>query len=299
MGMTVAPPKIVVGYRVGRITVIGTTEQRKNGYMVWRCKCGCGNEMLLDTRALQRGTKKDCGCETKLPPGVRDLKNARFGQLTVLEATQERGRGGSVVWKCRCDCGNVVYAPRSQLTSGYKKSCGCLSHPPLRTLQGRRFGQLTVIEYVEKRSGQHIWRCRCDCGRETEVRENYLMRGHTASCGCLQGQVLRESLKLVEGTSILRLEVSKKGVMRSNTSGYNGVYFSNRTNKWCAQITFQGKTHYLGSFEKKEDAIRARQRGEEMYDDFLERYYRENPEAQKEFKPGGLGKGKRRPKEGC
>lgn len=33
-------------------------------------------------------------------------------------------------------------------------------------------------------------------------------------------------------------------------------------------------------FEKIEDAVKARQRGEEMYDDFLEWYYSEHPKQE-------------------
>ena len=43
--------------------------------------------------------------------------------------------------------------------------------------------------------------------------------------------------------------------------------------KWIAQITFKGKTYYLGSYDDKREAIRARERGEEMHEDFLEQYY--------------------------
>lgn len=49
----------------------------------------------------------------------------RVGKLTVEEATPQR-RSGYTVWCCRCDCGNECLAPITQLTSGYKKSCGCL-----------------------------------------------------------------------------------------------------------------------------------------------------------------------------
>lgn len=69
------------------------------------------------------------------------------------------------------------------------------------------------------------------------------------------------------------LEAGKKHLNKSNTSGYAGVYFNQKSQQWRAQITFRGKTYYLGSYEKKEDAIEARKRGEEMHDNFLAQYY--------------------------
>ena len=53
-------------------------------------------------------------------------------------------------------------------------------------------------------------------------------------------------------------------------------YRSARSGKWQAQITFKRKTYYLGSFDKLEDAVKARKRGEEMHDVFLEWYYTEH-----------------------
>lgn len=266
-------PAVQAGYRVGKLTVEEKTDQRKNGYTVWRCRCDCGGEILLDTRCLQRRTVADCGCTTKVKPGQRDLTGQRFGRLVCLEPTQQRSRSGGTLWRCRCDCGKECLAVNTQLTGGYKKSCGCMSHPPLQDRVGMRFGMLTVLAYAGKENGMHRWHCRCDCGKETVVRESYLLSGHTKSCGCLQKTMGPKNLRIVEGTSVALLETAKKRRIASNTSGYNGVYQNRKSGKWVAQITFQGKTFYLGIYEKLEDAVQARRRGEEMHDHFLEWYY--------------------------
>ena len=70
--------------------------------------------------------------------------------------------------------------------------------------------------------------------------------------------------------TILR-SIKSGRLIKTNTSGYNGVYYNSRRERWVAQITFQGKTKYLGSFKLLEDAVKARQRGEEVYDEFLKR----------------------------
>lgn len=265
--------KIGIGFRVGKLEIIAPTSERKNGYTIWRCRCDCGGERLLDTRALQRGVIRDCGCVTKVPPGATDLTGRRFGKLIAVEPTSERKYGGGIVWRCLCDCNNVAYVSAHQFTCGYTKSCGCLSHPPLKDFIGKRFGQLTVIGYEGKRAGMHRWRCLCDCGKETIVGQTLLQTGKTKSCGCLQQSILKENLKLVDGTSVTILEAVKKKPNKANTSGYTGVYLDKTRRKWVAQITFRGKTYYLGSFDQIEDAVKARQRGEEMHDDFLRWYY--------------------------
>lgn len=270
--------QIQIGCRVGKLTVAARTDQRKNGYTVWRCQCDCGGEILLDTRTLQRGTVRDCGCETRVKPGQRDITGQRFGRLTALYPTGARSKGGRLIWHCQCDCGGQVDVPLNQLRSGYRKSCGCLGHPPARDILGRQFGNLTVIAYEGNREGAYFWRCRCKCGNETVVRQNNLLLGHTKSCGCLQKTQIVNNLRLVDGTSVTILEAMKNRVIASNTSGYNGVYRSKKNQKWAAQITFKGKTYYLGSYHNIEDAVKARKLGEEMHDNFLQWYYGTYPE---------------------
>ena len=261
---------IAIGSRVGHLTVSGRTGKRKNGYIVWRCACDCGGEIDLDTRTLQRETVTDCGCRTVVRPGMLDLTGMRFGRLVCLSPTDTRDHSGRIQWLCKCDCGNTCLASVSQLKSGYKKSCGCLGHPPINRFTGKRFGNLVVIEYAGKENGMHRWRCLCDCGRETVVGQTLLQIGKTQSCGCLQAGQGVANPEPRDGTSVsvLRARLNRPPI-KSNTSGYNGVYRHTKTGKWIAQITFKGKKYHLGSFDDLEDAIRARKRGEEMYLDFL------------------------------
>ena len=86
-----------------------------------------------------------------------------------------------------------------------------------------------------------------------------------------------QNLKLCGGTSVTLLEAERNRLLRSNTSGVTGVYQNRRTQKWCAQITFQRKTYYLGSFEQKSDAVNARRQGEAMHETFLQWYYETHP----------------------
>jgi hypothetical protein len=51
---------------------------------------------------------------------------------------------------------------------------------------GLKFGRLTIIRFAEKRKGEMMWWCRCDCGKEKAVRFKDLKRGMTKSCGCIK-----------------------------------------------------------------------------------------------------------------
>ena len=60
-------------------------------------------------------------------------------------------------------------------------------------LLGKRFGRLTVIEKTHNAKGKLQWHCMCDCGGESFVESNRLLKGITTSCGCLRKERWREA----------------------------------------------------------------------------------------------------------
>ncbi len=59
-----------------------------------------------------------------------------------------------------------------------------MSRPLTVDLTGQRYGRLTVIERAPNRGQKVCWRCRCDCGAESDVQTFHLVFGYTNSCGC-------------------------------------------------------------------------------------------------------------------
>jgi hypothetical protein len=58
-------------------------------------------------------------------------------------------------------------------------------------------------------------------------------------------------------------------IPKNNKSGYKGVSFDKKSNKWIARIGINNKTYHLGSFSNKEDAIFARQKkANELFKEF-------------------------------
>lgn len=132
-------------------------------------------------------------------------------------------------------------------------------------LSGNRYGSLTVIGPAENIGDRTAWRCRCDCGRESVVKTAHLRSGHTTSCGC-KGPY-------VDGTCVGLIR--SKTVRRNNTSGVPGVDWRASKRCWRASICFKGKRHYLGSYARFDDAVKARKRAEEeMIKPFLEEFAR-------------------------
>lgn len=143
-------------------------------------------------------------------------------------------------------------------------------------LSGQRYGHLTVLGPAENVGGRTAWLCRCDCGRETIVKTHHLRSGHTKSCGCQNGDGgARAALGLtyIDGTCVEMLRA--RAVRRSNTSGVPGVDWMAKKQRWRAAICFKGKRRYLGSYEKFEDAVKARKRAEEeILQPFLQEFAR-------------------------
>lgn len=122
---------------------------------------------------------------------ITDMTDKRFGRLTVIKMLTERSSGGSVMWECKCDCGNTYNAIGSTLRTGECKSCGCIVLERMSKLSsqlapdevGNTYGKLTVLERVVKSREQYSYRCKCTCGRECVVRGVALRDGSRKSCG--------------------------------------------------------------------------------------------------------------------
>lgn len=261
----------LTGLRFGKLTAVEKTDKYSCGYNVWRCRCDCGNEVFVASRNLKNKNTTSCGCAKALK--YTDLTGQRFGMLTVIRMVG-RNEGGQVLWLCRCDCGGDVVTTSGQLRAGYRKSCGCLSRPPLKKWIGMKFGELTVIAYDGRRNNKHYWKCLCSCGNTISVCQSNLKTGHTNSCGCMAD--IKNNIHFVDGTCIEQIRSRK--ISKSNTSGIRGVYHSSRGDCWVAQITFKGKTKNLGSFNTIQEAAKARRNAEEIFDDFLEEYDRQQTE---------------------
>ena len=68
----------------------------------------------------------------------------------------------------------------------------------------------------------------------------------------------------------LRIATSSQNCMnqktyKNSTSGYKGINWSKKRNKWCVRIQFNKKRICLGFFDNLEDAIKCRQNGEIKY----------------------------------
>lgn len=258
----------MTGRRFGRWTVLGDFVTTPKGERKWRCRCDCGTERYVLESSLKYGGSKSCGClrrERAYEANAYDLLGKTFGDLTVVGRSKKRNKRGGY-WTCRCCCGYTCDATASDLISGKKTHCGCKTNRGRPTdIAGQRFYRLTAEYMLPDRdgSGSVMWHCRCDCGNEIDVSYNNLVYCGIKSCGCRKkahDQALGGFLTHVGGTSLDVIQSQK--LPRDNTTGYKGVYLIR--GKYLAKIVFQKKQYFLGTYDRIEDAAKARKEAEDL-----------------------------------
>lgn len=181
-------PRDLTGITFTRLTVLGPAPKVPKKPELWICRCSCGKEgMAVMTVDLVRGHTKSCGCYHRdylIEKRVPIETGQRFHHLVALEPAGSINKHRS--WLTLCDCGTHRIARVTDLAAGRVKHCGCKwrfnQEMRREDLVGQRFGKLEVLEYIGVRSARSLWRCKCDCGNETEAMSHNLKYGRTGSC---------------------------------------------------------------------------------------------------------------------
>lgn len=154
----------------------------------------------------------------------------------------------------------------------------------IKDITGNKFGYLIALAPTEKRICRNVvWKCQCECGNTCYATAHNLRKGKTGSCGCIQRSMFRQNrlnkkteqkrkevLGLIDGTMIAMLNEKPTS---ANKSGVRGVFWDSSSKKWVAKIYFKGKQYYLGRYEEKKDAVKARNNAEnELWKPFVEEH---------------------------
>ncbi|MGY0694087.1 hypothetical protein ACW2QC_15115 [Virgibacillus sp. FSP13] len=260
--------KDIAGKRFGLLMAVRVVGKAKDGSLIWKVNCDCGNGDEVNGSLLRNGTKRHCGCLKNYGNRFSDLTGRQFGHLTVLEIAgkakddsylwlvycdcnpeylfsvngcdlrrkrkthcgcrhgnraellweiygdllvvgfQYNVKTKEFLWQCLCNCGGYTTANTRDLTSGSKKSCGCLKSP---NLIGKKFGRLTVIKKLDsKRNGYSLWKVLCDCGNLDMATTGHLNSKSKKSCGCLNLEI-----EDISGVKKNMLTVKQKANFRS------------------------------------------------------------------------------------
>lgn len=119
---------------INRITFITRVRPNCNSNSAyWACKCQCGNYFVVRATHVNQGKIKSCGCYSKeinhtatrvYTPNHEDLRGKRYNYLLPIEYIG-KDKNNHAIWKCKCECGNIVSVTATHLKTGHTTSCGC------------------------------------------------------------------------------------------------------------------------------------------------------------------------------
>ena len=193
----------LIGQKFNRLTILEAKreQQGKDSHeqVYVKCKCECGNIIECRLSSLKNNTIQSCGCfhrerssQTNITVNLNQLIGQKFGKLTIISAERKsisNGKRKRIYVKTKCECGNIkeylYYALKN--TNG-PKSCGCIKKPAkakynLEDLVGQKYGKLEILSAYRNNRSEIRVKCKCECGREKDIKFRNLLSGETKSCG--------------------------------------------------------------------------------------------------------------------
>lgn len=267
--------KNLLNQRFGKLTVIQRDETKKGQAAYWICQCDCGKIKSIRGSNLTAKTNptQSCGClrAEKLKEKI-DLTSQigkKFGRLTILERdiNYPIGHSCSSVWKCQCDCGEIVSVSLSELKSGHTKSCGCYRSELVTKnnsieLTNKKFGMLTVLKRLPEKHPKAgwLWECECNCGNICFVPTNYLTSGTVFSCK--KHNLSKGELKIIEILTENNISFIHQYSFPELISDKNGLLrydfaILNENNEVVRLVEFDGEQHHnINSYYYSEQLIK-------------------------------------------
>lgn len=213
-----------------------------------------------------------------------DLTGQKFGRLVAVGyAGFERHHAR---WRCRCECGREVVVAAQKLRTSFTRSCGCLkSEIASASRKARRFSHriddaflrdnlafdpesrrvVVKVAFGDRLSGEVLDRPSRD-GKYFVVKISrrrwlshrliwFLVKGEWPPGGIDH----RDLDGMNNDPENLRVATKAQNNANSRPRGRSGVKGVSKltSGRFCARITFNGATSYLGSFDTADEASSA------------------------------------------
>lgn len=263
---------------------------------MWKCKCDCGNELVVSGNNLKGNNTKSCGCVKRIPHNYVDLTGKKFGRLTVCKRIENHifpSGQTRTKYECLCDCGNTTTVISSDLRSGITQSCGCLAKEKSYLASkkynkydlsneygiGYTYNEYNGINYFYfdledyDKIKDYCWYFNDSgylCSHIANSRKAIRMHRLLMDADLEKKEVDHINHKTFDNRkSNLRLVTSTQNkynrrVRSDSTTGVCGVR-KNNNGKFSAYISLEKHYVTIGTFDNLEDAIAARKEAEEKY----------------------------------
>lgn len=204
--------KTIVGQKFGYLTVLDI--YRSNSKLFCKCRCDCGKIADIYKGNVTNGHTISCGCKKNrkyLEEKIGRLIGKRFGHL-VVESEYIKDNRLSYC-KCKCDCGNYKEVKTFLLLNNKITHCdNCILK--YEYLKGQKFGNLTIIDMYKKQS-RIFCKCKCDCGKITDIYKGDILSKKITNCGCqIEKQKYQQFIGMKYGKfTVLDVIKTDKGII--------------------------------------------------------------------------------------
>jgi hypothetical protein len=133
------------------LTVIEMLYNYNNKHRTYcRCQTINGDEVIVRADALRSGSTH-CAKGAGKSGKPLDITGRRYGLLQAVRPTNKKASNGSVIWECKCNCGNNTEVPVSQLIRKHTLSCGCRHQSKWEMFIGDYLTDLHIDFVAQKR----------------------------------------------------------------------------------------------------------------------------------------------------
>lgn len=280
--------KDITGQRFGRLILLERMPKYKNNRTYYKCLCDCGNIYYVETSRLIAGATKSCGClksELSSQRFSKDYTGYKFGKLTLIERIHKYNGGKHVFYKCKCECGNILYIKGTSIISGNTKSCGCHKKQVnrIRCFETRKVNDYKIIKdivYIKPSNSDleilididdlndvlnYYWR----------INKNGYAVAKKRDYSCIAIKLHRlisknntknptdhiNRNKLDNRKSNLRIctpivNSNNVGITKFNSTGYKNVV--KNKNKFAVNFVHFGTAYWVGKYKSINEAVEAR-----------------------------------------
>ena len=226
---------------------------------------------------------------------IEVIPGEKYGRLTVIKEVEPHvypsgQKERKILCSCECD-GKEIEVLLNSLRRGLTTSCGCYRNENVKkvnkkynifeinhntrvvtgyTLDNRKFyfdeNDLPKIE-------KYCWSIGANgYVRASDNKTNKIILMHRMIMDCPGDMIIDhiDHCRQNNCKSNLRIctysDNSKNlSIAKNNSYGITGVFYDKRTNKWRANISINKKRMWLGTFDTKEEAAKARYEAELKY----------------------------------
>ena len=145
-----ANKKFHIGDKFGNLTIISENTINKNSQLHVFVKCVCGKEYFVPLSDLKKRNRQSCtNCKAihrRIPINIGEI----YGDWEVIEGPIKGIHKNSLVYLCKCTCGNTQYCSAYDLKNKNTKRCfKCSRKIGIEKMMDNngRIGELNISKY--------------------------------------------------------------------------------------------------------------------------------------------------------